>query len=213
MNWESFEGYQTLRTEYKFLEFVARGGQGTNPASEFRRMYADRRERRKPDFWLSSKKAAENLHPRRTLDQFYYSSLRDTETRDAGQTISKWTGKGLPEGGRSGAVDDSLLVMVDQLWCWVLDESQWFIVCKRPLPRTNTTMEPPNQGRFCLSSLREAFNTRMHLLPTSTRASPRAGSVARQCGTCTLSWSRKPLPSYSDRTTSVSSISSRPTAG
>lgn len=65
-------------------------------------------------------------HPRRTLDQFYYPALNDTSDRDADQTISKWSGKKLPPNGRDKAVDDSLLIMVDQLWCWVLDDSVSF---------------------------------------------------------------------------------------
>lgn len=64
------------------------------------------------------------LHPRRTLDQFYYSSLRNTSTRDSDQTISKWTGVGVELGGRQSAHGSSRLIMVDQLWCWVLDESK-----------------------------------------------------------------------------------------
>ncbi|KAK3294459.1 uncharacterized protein B0H64DRAFT_188360 [Chaetomium fimeti] len=62
------------------------------------------------------------LHPRRTLDQFYYSSLWNTSTRDSDQTISKWTGTGVEPGGRQRAASSSRLIMVDQLWCWVLDE-------------------------------------------------------------------------------------------
>jgi hypothetical protein len=68
------------------------------------------------------------LHPRQTLDQFYYSSLPDTTARDKDQTISKWSGAKLGEDGRPSAVGDSLLIMVDQLWCWVLNESKFSIV-------------------------------------------------------------------------------------
>ncbi|KAI0538336.1 hypothetical protein GGR58DRAFT_468607 [Xylaria digitata] len=63
------------------------------------------------------------VHPRRSLDQFYYSSLLDTSARDADQTISKWTGTGLPKEGRSRASHDALMILVDQLWCWVLDDN------------------------------------------------------------------------------------------
>ncbi|KAI0528046.1 hypothetical protein F5B22DRAFT_16968 [Xylaria bambusicola] len=61
-------------------------------------------------------------HPRRTLDQSYYFSLDDTSKRDADQTISKWTGHELPPDGRDSAAPDSLMIMVDQLWCWVLND-------------------------------------------------------------------------------------------
>jgi hypothetical protein len=63
----------------------------------------------------------DRLHPRRTLDQYYYPSLQETSARDADQTLSKWTGSNIPQDGKDRAGDDSLLVMVDQLWCWVLD--------------------------------------------------------------------------------------------
>ena len=63
-------------------------------------------------------------YPRRTLDQFYYPALGNTSARDADQTISKWTGSGIGRHGRASAAADSLLIMVDQLWCWVLDDSR-----------------------------------------------------------------------------------------
>lgn len=65
----------------------------------------------------------DSLHPRRTLDQFYYGSLNDTSSRDRDQVISKWTGSIVGNDGRAAAVDDSLMIMIDQLWCWVLDDS------------------------------------------------------------------------------------------
>ncbi|KAI0099775.1 hypothetical protein GGR51DRAFT_576190 [Nemania sp. FL0031] len=63
------------------------------------------------------------LHPRRSLDQFFYPSVPDTADRDADQTLSKWTGRYIGQDGRDSAKDDSLLILVDQLWCWVLDGS------------------------------------------------------------------------------------------
>jgi hypothetical protein len=52
-----------------------------------------------------------SLHPRRSLDQFFYSHLSDTTTRDNDQVVSKHTiwGPGGPK-----------MVMVDQLWLWVI---------------------------------------------------------------------------------------------
>jgi hypothetical protein len=67
--------------------------------------------------------SGKSLHPRRTLDQFYYSSLADTRFRDRTQTISKWTGPGVGSEGRGSAANESLIGMVEQLWCWVLDSS------------------------------------------------------------------------------------------
>jgi hypothetical protein len=63
-------------------------------------------------------------HARKTLDQFYYPGLRDTLARNKGQTASKWTGQDppVPHDGRKEAVDDSRVVMVDQIWLWALND-------------------------------------------------------------------------------------------
>lgn len=63
-------------------------------------------------------------HIRRTLDQFYYPSLADTTARDGDQTISKWTGERLTQDSRNIVPNDSLLIMIDQLWCWVVDRGK-----------------------------------------------------------------------------------------
>lgn len=52
-----------------------------------------------------------SLHPRRTLDQFFYSSLPETSARDQDQVLSKNTERS--RGGKK-------MVMVDQLWLWVI---------------------------------------------------------------------------------------------
>jgi hypothetical protein len=66
------------------------------------------------------------LHPRRTLDQFYYSHLPDTSERDGDQTVTRMTA-GDPGGPK--------LIMVDQLWMWIIDESKdenfWFYLHPR----------------------------------------------------------------------------------
>lgn len=75
-----------------------------------------------PDGWPEQTKAAYEAmkansrnspwHPRRTLDQFYYSSLPETKSRDKGQVVSKNTNDS--RGGKK-------MVMVDQLWLWFLE--------------------------------------------------------------------------------------------
>jgi hypothetical protein len=64
------------------------------------------------------------IQPRRSLDQFGYPALDDTRARDADQTISKWTGSNLGSEGHTNAANDSVLIMVDQFWCWILDHSK-----------------------------------------------------------------------------------------
>lgn len=53
------------------------------------------------------------LHIRRTLDQSYFMNLKDTSQRDRDQVVyraTKWQG------------NLARVVMVDQLWLWILDE-------------------------------------------------------------------------------------------
>ncbi len=70
------------------------------------------------------------LHPRRTLHQSfnqYAHFLRDTRKLDEDQIVYKATAKvretAREGGGKWSAV--SKLLMVDQLWVFVLDESEW----------------------------------------------------------------------------------------
>jgi hypothetical protein len=72
------------------------------------------------------------LHPRRTLDQSYYGALKNTGTRDRDQVVYRAT---TPEPHEHDPSWDACvqckedirkiprLIMVDQLWLWILDES------------------------------------------------------------------------------------------
>ncbi len=58
------------------------------------------------------------LHPRRTLDQYYYHTLDDAKKRGDNPTASRYFNKKKPDGSsREGA---ETLTMVDQPWMWVL---------------------------------------------------------------------------------------------
>jgi len=72
------------------------------------------------------------LHPRRTLDQSYYGALKSTRARDRDQVVYRGT---TPEPHDCIGMDACAqcnedirkvprIVMVDQLWLWVLDESE-----------------------------------------------------------------------------------------
>lgn len=61
------------------------------------------------------------LHARRTLEQFYYWTAGDTARRDKDQVVCRGT--------RNPNIDldpeaTSRIVMVDQLWLWILDDSK-----------------------------------------------------------------------------------------
>jgi hypothetical protein len=93
------------------------------------------------------------LHPRRTLDQSYYWTLKDTRKRDRDQVVYRGTApasklmhhrcfkgergnktyrQALQDGSVQAACKQCQedirrvprVVMVDQLWMWVLDESE-----------------------------------------------------------------------------------------
>ena len=88
--------------------------------------------------YLSTRPA---LHPRRTLDQSYYWTSKETASRDRDQVVYRATSpvaKHLPQACSANIAKDLLydkstenikkvprLVMVDQLWMWILDESKF----------------------------------------------------------------------------------------
>lgn len=59
------------------------------------------------------------FHCRRTLDQYFYYMLDTTESRDRDQVIYRWGRKDLKKKGKTG---DAPILMVDQLWLWVLHD-------------------------------------------------------------------------------------------
>jgi hypothetical protein len=72
------------------------------------------------------------MHPRRTLDQAYYGALRSTGTRDRDQVVYRGTtpqphdciGMDACQQCNEDIRKTPRLLMVDQLWLWVLDESK-----------------------------------------------------------------------------------------
>jgi hypothetical protein len=73
------------------------------------------------------------LHPRRTLDQSYYGALKSTHARDRDQVVYRYTSPTTHECRRQPqgkACQDCMtdiqkvprVVMVDQLWMWILDD-------------------------------------------------------------------------------------------
>ncbi|KAI1752983.1 hypothetical protein F4782DRAFT_540010 [Xylaria castorea] len=52
------------------------------------------------------------LHIRRTLDQYYFPTLEDTSARDRDQVVYRGTKYGTPR-----------VVMVDQLWLWIINDN------------------------------------------------------------------------------------------
>ncbi|RYP46241.1 hypothetical protein DL768_007508 [Monosporascus sp. mg162] len=63
-------------------------------------------------------KADPPLHIRRTLDQYYFVTLDDTSQRDKDQVVYRGT-----KAGHSLHTRNTRVVMVDQLWLWILDDN------------------------------------------------------------------------------------------
>jgi hypothetical protein len=71
----------------------------------------------------------ESLHPRRTLDQFYYYMLEDTEMRDNTQVVHRWAERQHRRHLNSGLGTQKPhpvihVMMADQLWLWIIDDSE-----------------------------------------------------------------------------------------
>ena len=65
------------------------------------------------------------LHIRRTLDQSYFWTLEDTTSRDRDQVVYRGT--------KGGKYWNARVVMVDQLWLWILDERKFHLSKKGKL--------------------------------------------------------------------------------
>jgi hypothetical protein len=91
-----------------------------------------------------SKSEAKNdwkvLHESRTLDQFYYHSLKDTTERDASQVITRYVDnltRPKPSDRSKleqweilrSKLEQWEILRVDQLWLWVIDESTFLDTC------------------------------------------------------------------------------------
>jgi hypothetical protein len=168
------------------------------------------------------------LHPRRTLDQFYYSSLSDTATRDVDQTVSKWSGtefdgdgsegRAALEGtlsreplnsnmilaakltytpGRNAAVNNSLLIMVDQLWCWINDGGKE----QRPDRASRMDHLTKDQRQYSHSSHQKMPNTHQTALMTFTPVSRTRPTSVGMFTTSMLSSQRKQPTTSSTRPT------------
>lgn len=107
------------------------------------------------------------LHCRRTLDQFTYRMLKDTEKRDNTQVIFKWAQKEDKRIRRQryepkpkpGSSDENgyPVVMIDQLWLWVLEDEQTVITC---FPNTWESDEPYNLKEHFLDNHIKDNNSR-----------------------------------------------------
>ncbi|KAK4039188.1 hypothetical protein C8A01DRAFT_36875 [Parachaetomium inaequale] len=102
------------------------------------------------------------LHCRRTLDQFTYHMLEDTERRDNTQVMFKWTKRDQANKERAAHHQNNVqpssirrnydkgsypLLMIDQLWMWILEDDQTVIMS---LPNTWESSENYNLVRYLI---------------------------------------------------------------
>ncbi|KAK4248638.1 hypothetical protein C7999DRAFT_30872 [Corynascus novoguineensis] len=102
------------------------------------------------------------LHCRRTLDQFTYHMLEDTERRDNTQVMFKWTKRDQANKERASHHQHNLqpsstprrhdkgsypLLMIDQLWIWILEDDQTVIMS---VPNTWESGEDYNLVRYLI---------------------------------------------------------------
>ena len=66
----------------------------------------------------------EDIHIRRSLDQSYYWSLPSTRRRDDDQVVTRYHNNFAARKGIGSSKDPAPLLMVDQLWLWVLNGNQ-----------------------------------------------------------------------------------------
>ncbi|KAK0708110.1 hypothetical protein B0H67DRAFT_442612, partial [Lasiosphaeris hirsuta] len=69
------------------------------------------------------------VHCRRTLDQYRYYMLESTESRDRDQVVYKWARTQQKKESKGGDRTDGApgaggrpIIMVDQLWLWILPD-------------------------------------------------------------------------------------------
>ncbi|KAK4158244.1 hypothetical protein C8A00DRAFT_10967, partial [Chaetomidium leptoderma] len=140
------------------------------------------------------------LHCRRTLDQFTYHMLDDTEARDNSQVMFKWAKKAWakkereqreqreqqdlpPSSSRRPDKGSFPVLMIDQLWLWILEDEQIVITS---LPNTWEPAEDYNLARYLIRhELRENDDR-----PLIKDAMDLANSVIR----CSIDFLHRPGP-------------------
>jgi hypothetical protein len=96
------------------------------------------------------------LHPRRTLEQYYYWTTEDTVHRDRQQVVYRATRM------RNDLDSVARVVMVDQLWMWILDESE---SVQKTVSRNHANLQQTPSSQHFLEDGGEISPT--HLLSTA----------------------------------------------
>ncbi|KAB5586057.1 hypothetical protein GE09DRAFT_51240 [Coniochaeta sp. 2T2.1] len=106
------------------------------------------------------------LHIRRTLDQYYFLTLADTSKRDRDQVVYRATNWGLKQPSRNARI-----VMVDQLWLWILDDHTIISA----FPRRWGRNKPDSSG------VHKCLRERMHAMKSIDSVHHLALIIIEQC--------------------------------
>ena len=101
------------------------------------------------------------LHCRRTLDQFSYYMLDTTESRDRDQVLWRWGRKKLEKAAKAGRTvrgDDAPVLMVDQLWMWVLHDGEFILAFEVEMFRNRSSNADSSVKRIGLYRLTAVFS-------------------------------------------------------
>ncbi|KAK1831860.1 hypothetical protein QBC39DRAFT_350332 [Podospora conica] len=94
------------------------------------------------------------VHPRQTLDRFGYSMLTSTETRDRDQVSYRWAANGR---GQSRKHSHRPIIMVDQLWLWMLEDGT-LITCRHEPPSSESRYWARSSDEFHRSVLSRSLD-------------------------------------------------------
>ncbi|KAK4223068.1 magnesium transport protein cora [Podospora fimiseda] len=124
--------------------------------------------------------AAPPMHPRRTLDQAYYGALRSTSSRDRDQVVYRATsaephdciGMEVCPQCREDVRKTPRIIMVDQLWLWVLDENTVLTSFPRRWGRNRPDTSAIHQTlkhRLMYSNISTAYDLALVIVDEATR--------------------------------------------
>ncbi|KAK4196139.1 ankyrin repeat-containing domain protein [Triangularia verruculosa] len=109
------------------------------------------------------------LHARRTLDQFYYHTLADTERRDKDQAVIRYYNNPIRKEDLQKQELEPVITMVDQLWMWVLP------ACGKS-PETIITAFPQRSNRM-LSNTSKSMTSLVSNIIERARELPERSAV------------------------------------
>ena len=110
------------------MPYVTLGEIESQRTSEPTNQYKIEKIRDQPEFF-QSQHFEEVIHKPLTLDQFYYPTIEDTTHRDLSQVVSRFLKSSADN--KAGKLQQTVLepeklkiLLVDQLWLWIVDESK-----------------------------------------------------------------------------------------